>query len=265
MMIHSLGYRTDLALLRMGGSTVDDEGDHLVIRSPHNPRFWWGNFLLLKHNPSTPEEAADRVALFRTSFPDAKYVAVGVDETDGLESQALAEHGLTDSRDTVMVADTVHLPPRPATHAEFRPLLGDEDWAQHVELSLACHPSSAGESEQENRTFVKDTGRINRKRVEERHGVWMGAFVNGRLDSQMGLLDAGDNLARFQSVETRPAARGQGLAGTLTYMTSRHGMGVMGARRLVMVADPAYIAIRVYASVGFVAAATQMRWERAPN
>src|SRR5215470_5926613 len=46
--VRSLGYRTDLAILALEGSQVTDHGDHLVIRTPGNPDYWWGNFLLLR-------------------------------------------------------------------------------------------------------------------------------------------------------------------------------------------------------------------------
>ena len=48
MEIRSLGYRTDLMVRAREGSLVEDRGDYLVIRSPGNPAFWWGNFLLLE-------------------------------------------------------------------------------------------------------------------------------------------------------------------------------------------------------------------------
>ena len=60
-----------------------------------------------------------------------------------------------------------------------------------------------------------------------------------------------EGLARFQSVETHPDFRGQGLAGTLVHEVSRYGFDQLGAHTLVMVADPDYLAIRVYRSVGF--------------
>ena len=69
--------------------------------------------------------------------------------------------------------------------------------------------------------------------------------------SGLGLFRASDGLARFQSVETHPDARGRGLAGTLVYHVSRYGFETLGADTLVMVADPDYLAIRVYRSVGF--------------
>ena len=45
---------------------------------------------------------------------------------------------------------------------------------------------------------------------------------------------------------------------------SRYGLGELGARTLVMVADPDYLAIRVYRSVGFTGSETQLQAERPP-
>ena len=36
----SLGFRTDLALLALGGSEIEDRGRHGVVRTPANPTYW---------------------------------------------------------------------------------------------------------------------------------------------------------------------------------------------------------------------------------
>jgi ribosomal protein S18 acetylase RimI-like enzyme len=100
--------------------------------------------------------------------------------------------------------------------------------------------------------------------VEGGHGAWFGAFVDGRLLSGMGLFRASEGLARFQNVETRPEARGRGLAGTLVHHVSRYGFDELGARTLVMVADPDYLAIRIYRSVGFAETESMLQAERPP-
>jgi hypothetical protein len=41
----SLGWRSDLVFARFDGEVVD-RGNHLLVRTPGNPTFWWGNFLL---------------------------------------------------------------------------------------------------------------------------------------------------------------------------------------------------------------------------
>lgn len=264
MDVRSLGYRTDLALLARGGSEIEERGDHLVVRTPANPDYWWGNCILLEQDP--PVEQAERwVQAFREALPAARHVAIGVDAPDGGASDTFTAVGLTRHSDSVMRATAVHEPPRPARHATYRPLVSDADWAQHVELRLACHDAPEGDSPEVYHAFVETVAGVARTLVEDGHGIWMGAFVDGRLDCQMGLVDAGEGLARFQSVETRPSARGRGLAGTLTHVTSRHGLDRLGARTLVMVADPDYVAIRVYESVGFERAEVQVAWERAPG
>ena len=80
----------------------------------------------------------------------------------------------------------------------------------------------------------------------------------------MGLVTAGPGLARFQAVETHPDVRGRGLAGTLVHHVSGYGFDTLGADTLVMVADPDYLAIRVYRAVGFDDTESQLQAERKP-
>ena len=101
--------------------------------------------------------------------------------------------------------------------------------------------------------------------AEAGHGGWFGAFVDGRLVTQMGLYAASSGLARFQSVETHPDFRGRGLAGTLVHHVSRFGFEQLGASTLVMVADPEHSAIRLYRSMGFTDTETQLQAEQLPT
>lgn len=264
MEITSLGVRTDLALLRLGGSTVEERDDHLVIRSPHNPTFWWGNFLLLRGAP--PVEQTDHwLAVFAASFPDAEHVAVGFDGVDLAPTDAVGftERGLTVVTSSVMTATRVHEPPRPNRAAEYRALVSDDDWAQLVDLRMASM-DEAHEPEGYLAFTLAKVATI-RALVEGGHGGWFGAFEDGRLQSGMGLFRADGGLARFQNVETRPEARGRGLAGTLVHHVSRYGFDVLGARTLVMVADPDYLAIRIYRSVGFAETESMLQAEKAPQ
>ena len=102
----------------------------------------------------------------------------------------------------------------------------------------------------------------DRALAESGDAAWWGAFVDGRLASVMGLVDAGDGLARYQSVETHPELRGRGLAGTLVHRVATYGFDELGATTLVMVADPDYLAIRIYRSVGFLETETQTQLEQ---
>jgi ribosomal protein S18 acetylase RimI-like enzyme len=264
MKVVSLGYRTDLFLLGLGGSEIEDRGDHLLVRSPHNPTHWWGNFLLLAEVPD-PERTTVWLERFADSFPQARHVALGFDGAHGsiADLASFATLGLNSEAQTVMTATEVHEPARWNGDATYRSLASDDDWEQSVELRVRCHdrPSDVAA----HRAFATASAHTNRQLVEAGHGRWFGAFVEGRLVSQMGLFSAGPGLARFQSVETDPFYRRRGLAGSLLYRVSRYGFSELGVRMLVMVADPDYFAIDLYRAVGFDATETQMQVERAPT
>lgn len=261
--IVSLGYRTDLALLELGGSSVENHGDHVVVRSPHNPTFWWGNFLLVADDAAA-RDADFWLERFADAFPAARHVAIGFDGTRGQASDlaAYVDAGLTVEASAVMTARSVHPLPRPNTDATYRQLTSDDDWAQSVELRVACNED--GLEPVGYREFAIDRTATSRELSEAGHGAWFGAFLDDRLVSQMGLVTASPGLARFQSVETHPDVRGRGLAGTLVHHVSRYGFGDLGAQTLVMVADPEYVAIRVYRSVGFAVSENQLGVQRRP-
>ncbi len=265
MDVVSLATRTDLALLRLGGSEITDHDDYLVVRTPHNPSYWWGNFLLLSAVPA-PGEAAAWLDRFAAELPGARHIALAFDGVSGTVADLapFVELGLVCEASTVMTASAVHEPPRPNREATYRALTSAADWAQSVDLQVVNRDDDNEPDETEYREFAARKVATNRALAEAGHGQWFGAFLDDRLVTQMGLVKAGPGLARFQWVETHPEARGRGLAGSLVHHVSRWGFDELGATTLVMVADPDYVAIRIYRSVGFVDRETQLQAERAP-
>ena len=263
MDIASLAFRTDLAMLEHSGSLVEDHGTHLVVRTPDNPTYWWGNFLLLPAPPADVDDAQRWLTVLRVGVPGTPGTATfGVDGRDGSTDDLapLAGLGLDVEESSVMTATSVHEPPRPNTTATYRTLATDEDWAQQVELDMAGEDLVT-----HNLAFVTARAAAERRLVDAGYGAWWGAFEDGRLLASMGLFTASPGLARFQNVKTHPDARGRGLAGTLVHRVSRYGFDDLGARTLVMVADPEYLAIRIYRSVGFADTERQLRAERKPG
>jgi ribosomal protein S18 acetylase RimI-like enzyme len=260
MEIASLAFRTDLAMLEHSGSTVEDRGTHLVVRTPDNPAFWWGNFLLLAEAPADEDAAEGWLREFEREFPQARHRTFGIDGADGAVADLapFTALGLEPDVSSVMTAEEVHPPARPHTDATYRRLASDDDWDQQIEVSRA------GEDVGYDLPFVTAKARAERRLVDAGYGAWWGAFEGGRLLASMGLFTASEGLARFQSVKTHPDARGRGLAGTLVHRVSRYGFEELGARTLVMVADPDYLAIRIYRSVGFADTERQLQVERKP-
>lgn len=261
MEVRSLGYLTDLMIRVIEGAHIDDRGDYLVIRTPDIPTYWWGNFLLLAEAPKKGE-AAQWMATFAAEFPQARHVTLGVDVTEAgaVDPAEFAARGLRLQRSAVLTARAVHEPPRPNRTAVYRELAGDDDWGQSAELrTVLSEGEPAGEP-----GFLHARVAAERALTEAGHGSWFGAFLDGKLVAQLGLVTDGSGIARFQNVETHPATRRQGLAGTLVCQAAQHGL-TAGATTLVMVADPADVAIRVYRSIGFADTETQIGFERPPR
>lgn len=260
MDVTSLGYRTDLMMRRLEGSAITDYADHVVVRSPGHPGFWWGNFILLARAPQA-REAAGWLARFAEVLPDVQHVAIGVDDGDpaAAERSGLPQAGLRIERTTVLTAATVHPPPHANRVVEYRPLAGDADWQQSLELRLAAYGSAATA-----RDFDEQRTAAARRVSENGHGAWFGAFAGGRLAAQLGVFSDGSGVARYQNVETGPEFRRTGLAGTLVWRAGQWAQAHLNPHTLVIVADPEDGAIRVYRSVGFRDAETQIAFQRPP-
>ena len=258
--VDSLGFRTDLMLRVLEGSTVVDHGGYLTVCSPGNPSFWWGNFLLMPES-ALRDDAAAWMARFTEAFPRAAHMTIGVDGTSGSDLRP-AEYlaaGFRFERSTVLTAAAVRRPPHRNEAADCRPLATGDDWRQAVKLRLACHDQPLGARE-----FCERRIADERRLAEAGHGACFGAFQDGRLTAQLGLFSDGGAIARYQNVETHPSARRQGLAGTLVYQAGCYGLGPLGASTLVIVADPDYSAIRIYRSLGFSDVETQLSLQREP-
>jgi GNAT superfamily N-acetyltransferase len=257
--IASLGYQTDLMLLGLQGSVTEQRTGYQVVRTPANPTFYWGNYLLLDAPPA-PGTVSSWIATFADEFPGAEYVALGVDGTDGSagDEAELAAAGLTVERNTVLTATAITPPPRPNRAARFRILDSDDDWLAALSLQEVGGDPEGWQGFRGRRMQAK------RQMQERGYGAWFGAFSGGRMVSGLGVFGDGSGIARYQDVDTHPEHRNKGLAGTLVYVASQYALHEMSAQTLVILADQAGPAIRIYRSVGFRDAETQIQLQRDP-
>jgi GNAT superfamily N-acetyltransferase len=256
--IRSLGYRTDLMIRLLEGSHVDDRGTYLAVRTPDNPGFRWGNFLLLAAPPQ-PGQAGTWLERFAAEFPGADHVALGIDVTEisAVDVGEFADAGLRLDRSAVLTTNAVQEPSRPYRGATYREFAGDDDWRQAEELSAVVNEEEQGADP----GFLAARIGSQRSLTEAGHGFWLGAFVDDKLVAHLGLVTDGSGIARYQNVETHPDWRRKGIAATLTWQAGRRGLDGL-ASTLVIAADPDYVAIRVYRSVGFIDAEAQISFER---
>ena len=260
MHVRSLAWRTDVALRGYAGGEVEDHGNHLVVRTPANPTFYWGNFLLLAAPPSA-DSVEHWLTVFEDAFPDAEHRSFGVDGCHGTldDLRGFREAGIDVEVSTVLTTHALAETPPTVGGAQVRPLAGDTDWEQQVELVMS-DPDLAGGREFATRRSVAERGL-----VEEGRGVWWGAFVDDVLAASVGVFVASTGLARYQDVQTHPDHRGRGLCTALVHASGHHALTELGARRLVIVADPGDEAVRIYRRAGFRDGETQLQASRFPG
>lgn len=266
--IASLAFRTDLAYVLALGAAIESHPGYRVVRTPANPTYHWGNFLLLEQPPE-PGTVSTWVEWFAEAFPDARHLALGVDGTDGGSGDAaeLAASGLAVERNAVLTAQRLVAPRHPVDEGiELRALDtdADADWAAALQLILGNDDSGAPDYE----PFARRSLELRRELQARGTGSWFGAFADGRMVSGLGVFAYGAGtrtgpVARYQTVDTLEEYRGRGLAGSLVHLAGQYALGTLGARTLVIVADPEYHAIRLYRSLGFADAETQVQLARA--
>jgi ribosomal protein S18 acetylase RimI-like enzyme len=251
MHIKSLGYRTDLFFPKFEGE-IHDRGDYLVVLTPTNPGFHWGNYLLFSSPPSKGdfERWKDLFTREINSRQETHHMVFGWDTVHGEtgEAQPFLTAGFQLSQNLVMTARQIVLPPKYNHEVDIRPLSTDWEWQQALENQVTCRDAGFGLADYT--VFKQAKMKRYRQMSVAGQGEWFGAFHQGRLVADLGLF-CEEGVARFQSVETLPDFRRQGICGTLVYQAACHGFERMGAKVLVMIADENYFAARIYETLGF--------------
>lgn len=246
MHVDSPGLATDLALLEMQGSTIWDRGDHLVVRTPDNPTYWWGNFLLLEH--ATPaDEISTWLERFEREFPGTEHRAFGFTDAEG-DYSGWRERGFDVERDVTLTATKVPTwMPMDDSEVSIRHFAQRSDWQQAAELGA----SDAAIRELEARlVFEERRAAAQKSLVDEGRGAWFGAFIGERLVGKLGIVRLGTR-ARYQDVVTHPGYRRRGIAARLVRVAGEWALTSPDVRELVIVAADGGPAIGLYERLGF--------------
>jgi ribosomal protein S18 acetylase RimI-like enzyme len=275
-----LGFRSELMFHRADGEVLDCRVEHgcRVIRTPSNPTFFWGNFLLFDRAPVAGDAQA-WPALFERLIsaiqPESTHRAFGWIADEEGDRQAFLRDGYTVNDAVVMQATS---PPRasgPAMAARLRPFAlhgsaAERDWARLVALNVANREPA--HEEDAYCTFTRRRVAAWRALATAGRGNWFGAFVDGgqgesRLVSALGIFvedrpEGAERLARYQSVVTDAAFRRRGLCRALMGLAARYACAERGADRLIVVAAAGEMPERLYASLGFETAGLQRGVQR---
>lgn len=268
--IASDALRSELIFLQSAGSAsrVDD---CVVIRTPDNPTYWWGNTL---HFADAPEanDFERWTRLFedqiRTPQPASRHTTFGWSGAATGVVQPFLDAGYELFSTTVLGADaaTAIVAPHPNRSTRIAVIAGS-DWNALLDLLVDTR-------DEDKHSLVGYTDFAERRiacwraLAERGQGAWLGAWCD--IDGGASLIAAlgvfveaqtgidGRRVGRFQHVVTHPCVRRQGLAGTLVERAARHAFEALGADTLLILADTNDVARRVYESTGF----RERGWQR---
>jgi GNAT superfamily N-acetyltransferase len=252
-----LGWHTDLAVLRLTGSVIDERDDHLVVRTPANPLYHWGNFILVTDETSTGD-AQRWLDVFEREFPDAAHRSIGLvgvlaDESVWTDLDLAVEH------DDVLATDTCPEPTPVPDGYLVKQIADAVEWEQSNGLRIAEFASDDNREAQ----FERNTTEARIEMSQAGSVAWFGAFHGDQLAAELGIVDCGSGVARYQAVVTDAGHRRRGLAGHLLGVAAEWARE-RGARTWVIVADPDADAGRLYRARGFSPADRGVRAYRKP-
>ena len=246
MSVLSPGWATTLAVLAHKGSVVEDHGDHLLVRSPENPDFHWGNCLFVTDEAAV-DDAQRWVETFGQAFPGAAWIAIGLARLPG-DQDAWTALGIELELDDVLTTRTLPRQTALADGYSVRRLSGD-DWEQLVARGLAENLSTGEYDPTMHERFLRVQVQSQRALSDRGVAAFFGAFDGERLVADLGIVRCGTT-ARYQNVGTEEEHRRRGLASHLLGVAARWAAEA-GCDEWVIVTEASNAAGRVYRRVGF--------------
>jgi len=252
-----VGWQSHLLACQFGAE-IAERDDCIVLRTPTNPTYYWGNCLILAAAPrddDLPHWLARFEAEIASLQPESRHLAFGTNAPALVEDLPAWRAAGIDEFDTtaVLTLEPADLLPPPQARGtpglELRALVLPDELELAVEAQVATRDES----------FEADGYRAYRQAAMQRvtqmqaagTASWFGALAGAVLAADCGLVHDG-RLGRFQHVRTQVAWRRRGLCRALVHHVCRHAFHRLGLQRLVMCADPYDVAIGIYRSVGFV-------------
>lgn len=247
----ALGTLTDLAIIRLSGGEVSERGDHLVVRSPANPGYYWGNFIQVL-DAGRVDDAAHWLGVFERELPDARHRSFGLPAEPDPEAWV----GFTCEAFETLSSDAAPLQaPCPGGYAS-RPLTG-RDWDAVAPYELAENARTGEHDEALYAPFIAARVESDKALEETGRARFFGAFDEaGALVAHLGIVVCPPTLghtglARYAHVGTAFEHRRRGLAAHLVGLAGAWA-AEHGACTWVICTETTNAAGRVYRRAGFV-------------
>lgn len=247
--IRTLGLRTDLAI-ESGRAIVSEHERYIAVRTPDNPGYHFGNFLIFDGAPAAGDEERWPQAFGEIFGSDAgvRHAAFAWSVADQAQQvQGFIDRGYTLEERIVLTTAQVRDFPVPQG-LYVRRFRCDNDWNAQFDLSMETRDEVY--EPQAYARFKKAQIAYHRE-ISESFGAWLGMFDGARLVGSCGIYSIGDGVARYQDVGVLPAYRNRGIARCLVGAAGRFAAERFGATQLVIVANAGDFARRIYERCGF--------------
>ncbi len=253
------GWRTNF-LVHGPGAVIAERADCIVVRTPDNPAYYWGNCLVLPAGPGDDEldrwlQRFDHEVVRQNAA--CAHVALGINAP--YRQEQLPRWRAAGFE--IHISEVMRLAPgqlrEPAEAARGDVVIRTIDFSCEVPaiIELECTDTDifepVGYRTHRQLRFLRhaqmhDEGRLH----------WFGAWCDGVLAAACGLMRERaqpGSVARFQHVYTHPDWRRRGLCTTLIAAVSTYAWQQWQVAELIMLADPDDVAIGIYRALGYAA------------
>ena len=252
MSLRSLTMRSELLTLS-GISELTQHDGYVAQSTPSEPDFWMGNQLILS---DLHRSVSDVFALFEQHFPNATHRSVVWDMPNAVKADIAATND-TDCTIEGFEAMTLHGVLADATLPEglvIRPVVSEADWAS-AEGLMAEIGAEEGRDPVTHGPYLKRRIAGRRAQIAKGLGQWFAAFYGDEVVAQMGMFHD-QQVARYQSVETKATHRRCGICSALLRHAALWALGRAPDATVVIVAEDGSDAGRLYKKMGFAHAET---------
>jgi hypothetical protein len=253
---------TDLSVLPFSAQVLEYD-DHLVVRCPLRPDFWFGNYITLERGP-TVDELPYWQKLWQRAFEDVFGVQKMVlqwEEPAGADVGAeiarkydslLAYGFLECSLGLVLDVQRRERPVARHELGEPRPVADKSEWEAVTQLMIDELANTEGEVD-----LLRWRIHEYRRLVESGRGRWWAMWDQlGTPLGATGIIWHGTQ-SRFQEVVTRASVRCMGICTHLCQTVIEHRLEIAPEHRLVVVAELGSGAERLYRRLGFAPGSVQ--------
>ena len=246
MKLKSLGIKTDLMFFKQNG-IVEDRGDYILVRSPDNPGFFWGNLLIFP-NPPEKGDFEKWIDLFKKEFS-------GVDDIEHMtfewgssrktnELEKFEKAGFEYDETDVLIAENGIEPEFVNKDIVMKKIVSIEDWRQIIDFQIEVNPD--GYDEEHLRPFTEKRFKDYKSYSDSGLGNWYAAYESNKIVADLGLY-SDNGVSRFQSIKTHESYRKKGIAQTLM----KYAADDIGGDYFVIQAEDDGPAINMYKTIGF--------------